>query len=48
MGVRERGGERQQGERERGIGPGTNCLKIHLNLFSFFPTFVPYISHKSP
>ena len=29
------------------LGPGTNCLKIHLNFFSFFPTFPPYFSCRS-
>ena len=29
------------------LGPGTNCLKIHLNFFSFFPTFFPYFSDRS-
>ena len=25
----------------QGVGPGTNCFKIQLNLFSLFPTDLP-------
>ena len=31
------------GEGGREVGPGTNCLKIHVNFLSFFPLFPPLI-----
>ena len=28
-----------------GLGPGTNCLKIHVNFLSFFPIFPTDLSN---
>ena len=51
--IQQRKGERVRGwkggkvrvvrrwEGERYIGPGTNCLEIHLNFFSLFPPILP-------